>query len=219
MFAEPRIVLRKAPVGLWAEFVVLFIGMPLLVALVLPPKLMFVTLGAMTLVGIVLMSRTSGFTWRHLRRGWRAVRGRVLLPFVLVTTVAAVGLVQAFLPWQFLALPEASILQWLAVMLFYPIFSALPQELIFRPLFFTRYGALFGSTNIAIAANALVFSMAHLMYWHWIVLVMTLAGGVVFAWAYAVRQSFPLAFVLHAVAGQIIFTSGLGYLFWSGGVQ
>jgi uncharacterized protein len=219
MFAEQTMILRKAPFGLWAEFVMLFVGTPLLVALVLPPAMMFAALGIMTVIGVLLMSRTNGFSWRHLRQGWQAVDRRVLLPFALATATAAVGLVVAFLPGRFLALPQASLVQWLAIMLLYPFFSALPQELIFRPLFFLRYGKLFGNKPVAIAANALVFSMAHLMYWHWIVLLMTLAGGVVFAWAYVIRQSFPLAFVLHSVAGQIIFTSGLGYLFWSGGVQ
>jgi hypothetical protein len=132
MFAEQTMILRKAPFGLWAEFVMLFVGTPLLVALVLPPAMMFAALGIMTVIGVLLMSRTNGFSWRHLRQGWQAVDRRVLLPFALATATAAVGLVVAFLPGRFLALPQASLVQWLAIMLLYPFFSALPQELIFR---------------------------------------------------------------------------------------
>jgi membrane protease YdiL (CAAX protease family) len=57
------------------------------------------------------------------------------------------------------------------------------------------------------------------MYWSWIVAAMTFAGGIAFAWAYARRGSFPLAVVLHAVAGQIVFLLGLGMFFYSGTVE
>ncbi len=41
----------------------------------------------------------------------------------------------------------------------------------------------------------------------------------VLAWAYAVKGSFPAALLLHALAGQIVFTSGLGVLFYHGAVN
>ena len=42
------------------------------------------------------------------------------------------------------------------VWVFYPILSALPQELIFRPLFFHRYGALLPKGQGALALNAAI---------------------------------------------------------------
>ena len=49
-------------------------------------------------------------------------------------------------------------------------------------------------------------------------LAMTFAGGLIFGWVYAVRGNFPAAVILHSLGGQIVFTSGLGILFYSGAV-
>jgi hypothetical protein len=102
-------------------------------------------------------------------------------------------------------------------MLFYPLLSALPQELVFRALFFRRYGGLFGAPTLAVAVNALGFGLAHLMFWNWVAAALTVAGGVIFAQGY-LRRGFLQAVVLHAVAGGIIFTSGLGTFFYHGAV-
>ena len=40
-------------------------------------------------------------------------------------------------------LPKNYFVLWVLVMLFYPIFSVIPQEIIFRVLFFERYSCLF----------------------------------------------------------------------------
>ena len=53
----------------------------------------------------------------------------------------------------------------------------------------------------------------------WVALAMTFAGGLVFAWAYEARRNFPMAFVLHAVSGVIVFAMGLGVFFYSGNVE
>ncbi len=101
-------------------------------------------------------------------------------------------------------------------MALYPLLSALPQEVIFRPLFFRRYGPILPAGAGAIVLNAAVFALAHLMFWNWIVLAMTFVGGLVFAWAYAARHSFPLAVLLHVVAGWILFTVGMDVYFFAG---
>ncbi|MFD2440089.1 hypothetical protein ACFSS8_08385 [Paracoccus kondratievae] len=44
-----------------------------------------------------------------------------------------------------------------------------------------------------------------------------LSGGWVFAYAY-VRRGFPAAWVLHAVAGNVLFAVGMGVYFYSGNV-
>ena len=100
----------------------------------------------------------------------------------------------------------------------YPLLSALPQELIFRPLFFRRYGPVLPTGIGALWLNGAVFGFAHLMYWSWLVAVLTFAGGIAFAWAYERAGSFPLAVAFHAVAGWIVFAVGLGLFFYSGNV-
>jgi len=53
---------------------------------------------------------------------------------------------------------------------------------------------------------------------YWVALVLTFAGGLIFARGYLGRGGFALALVLHAVCGWIIFTSGLGSFFYHGAV-
>lgn len=207
---------RWRRVRLAVEFAALFVGVPLALAFLLPPTAMFSVLGVMTAVGIFLLHRTPGFSWHELKRGpvpWRPVA----LALALTAAAGVIGTLVLF-PDMLFFLPRQNTGLWLMILALYPLLSALPQELLFRPLFFRRYGSLFPSVHIAVWANALLFSVAHLMYAHPVVLGMTFAGGWIFGWLYAVRGSFGAALLLHAVAGQILFTSGLGILFYSGAV-
>ena len=109
-------------------------------------------------------------------------------------------------------------LRFLAMLwLLYPILSALPQELIFRALYFHRYAPLMGSARSARLVNAAVFSFAHLMYWSAVVAVMTFVGGLIFARLYQ-QRGFPAAWVAHAIAGNVLFVVGMGAFFYSGNV-
>jgi membrane protease YdiL (CAAX protease family) len=199
----------------WAEMLALFVGTPLVLAFLLPPSMMFTVLGVTTFAGIVLLHITPGFSWGELNRGQFDWRSLALLAAGTVATSAIA--VMVLMPENALILPRTQTGLWLMIMLLYPLASALPQEVIFRPLFFRRYGDLMPAGSL-IWVNAALFSLAHLMYWDVLVLAMTFCGGLAFAWAYHVRGSFWLAVVMHAVAGQIVFTSGLGRLFYSGAV-
>src|SRR6056297_2664086 len=59
---------RSTP-GLWAEFTLLYLGVPMVLAFALPPGAMFTVLGVMTVVGLVLLHRTPGFAWHDLTAG------------------------------------------------------------------------------------------------------------------------------------------------------
>ena len=218
MSQSERQAVRRRALVLRVEAVLLYAGVPLFLAFALPPRMMFTVLGVMTLAGMVLLHVTPGFRWRDLLAGWRSVPWGLTVG-VVVATAAVAGLATWLLfPDRLLALPLRAPGLWLTIMLAYPLVSALPQEILFRALFFRRYGVIFESERSAVAVNAVAFSFAHLMYGHWLVFAMTFAGGLVFAWVYAVRGNFPAAVLLHAVAGQIVFTSGLGVLFYSGAV-
>ncbi|MDO5621808.1 MAG: CPBP family intramembrane metalloprotease [Paracoccus sp. (in: a-proteobacteria)] len=213
--AEPTVAINR-PL-LWAEFTVLFIGAPLFVALCLPSSAMFRALAGFTVVGIILLFRTGGFDWRRLWRGRQLVRWPEQIAFAL--SVGAVSLVILWFtaPDQIFQFARSNPGMMLMVWLLYPILSALPQELIFRALFFYRYGILFNSRRAAVVTNAAMFSLAHLMYWNLIVAVLTFAGGLIFARAYLMR-GFPSAFLAHALAGNMLFLVGMGIYFYSGNV-
>lgn len=217
--------IERRPVGhvipqrrLWAEFSGLFLAAPILLALILPPSAMLPMLLVVTLIGIILLHRTPGFHWGELTQGRDQIGWRVLTAFSAITGAVSLLLVWLVIPEAFLILYRTSPPAWVVVMLLYPVLSALPQELLFRPLFFRRYAPILPRGHAAILLNAAVFSLAHLLYWNWIVAVMTFVGGLVFAWAYQTRRSFTLAVVLHAIAGNILFTIGAGMLFYTGTV-
>ncbi len=203
---------------LWAEFAGFFVVAPVALAVFLPASVMFTALFVFTGVGLVLLHFTPGFHWHDLTRGWRRIDWRLVAGFTLVTAGAAWAVVMATRPGAFLGLYRFNPELWLTIMALYPLLSALPQEIVFRPLFFRRYGPILPPLRAALVLNAAIFSLAHLLYWSWVVAVMTFVGGLVFAWAYEARRSFPMAVILHAIAGNIVFTAGLGMFFYTGNI-
>ncbi|WP_287185948.1 CPBP family intramembrane glutamic endopeptidase [Rhodovulum sp.] len=204
---------------LWAEFGALFLAAPLVMAFLLPPSAPFPALFGVTALGLVLLHVTEGFRWSGLVRGLDRIGWRAVGLFALLTAAVAGTVVALHAPEQALILPREQPALFVAVMLLYPPLSALPQEIVFRPLFFRRYGPLLPGLWPAIVLNAALFSLAHLMFWSWIVAAMTFCGGIAFAWACESRRNFPMAVVLHSVAGWIVFAAGPGMFFYSGNIE
>ncbi|MFA3918979.1 CPBP family intramembrane glutamic endopeptidase [Ruegeria hyattellae] len=200
------------------EFALFYLAAPVSIAVLLPPTMMFPALFAFTGLGLGLLNFTPDFRWAELRHGWREWTWREVAFFAVVTLGFCTGLIYALRPEAAFFLlrqrPELLAMIWLG----YPLVSALPQELLFRPLFFRRYGTILPEGARADILNAAIFAFAHLMYWSWLVALMTFAGGLLFSWAYRQRGSFVYAVLLHAVAGNILFAVGLGVYFYSGNV-
>lgn len=199
------------------EFLAFYVAAPLTLALALPPSALFPVLFGMTALGLVLLARTPGFEWRDLATGWGRIDWRLVGGTAALTAAATGVLVWSLVPGQALVLPRTMPTLWLTILALYPLLSALPQEIVFRPLFFRRYGHLFPGRSAAILVNAAVFALAHLMFWNWVAVALTFAGGLIFAFGY-LRAGFATAVVLHAVCGWILFTSGLGAFFYHGAV-
>ena len=203
---------------LQAEFLAFYIGIPLFIAVVMPPGWMFSALFGFTMLGALLLQITPSFRWRDLITGFARIDWGFVGGFALVTAVAAAGFILLLRPEVFMVLARQNPALLATIWLLYPWLSALPQELIFRPLFFRRYGGLMPSRRVAIVLNGAVFSFAHLMYWNLPALVLTFAGGLAFAWAYEKQRNFPAAVLMHAIAGGILFTLGLGVWFYTGNI-
>ena len=208
---------RPRPARLWAEFAALYLAVPLAIAVALPPRRMFAALAAATVLGLVLLAATGTFRWSELVRGWRRVPWGQALAVVAAVLATGVALLTTLRPEALWALPRHNPGLMLAIWALYPLLSALPQELVFRALFFHRYALILPRGRAAIALNAAIFSFAHLMYWSWVVAVLTFVGGWFFARAY-LKRGFPSAWVLHAAAGNALFTVGMGVYFYSGNV-
>lgn len=98
---------------------------------------------------------------------------------------------------------------WLTILLLYPLISALPQELIFRVFIFHRYRALFPGTRTLPLVSAGVFALAHLVLGNWVAVLLSLAGGLLFAYTYARTGSLGLV----TIVGRLVVHGGHGELF------
>lgn len=203
---------------LWLEFLLLFGGLPLAMATILPTRWAFPTLAVMTLVGLALLGLTPGFRWRRLLPRRLTANIGLTLGFALVAGGVIYAVVLWKLPGRLFALPTHRTELWLMILALYPLLSVLPQELLYRALFFERYGKLFGSPQVAMLANAAAFGLGHMFYGNWIAVTLSTLGGYAFAYAYVKRDSFPLAVLWHTLAGQLVFTIGLGLLYYHGAI-
>lgn len=210
---------RPGRTQLWLEFAAFYILAPIALYFLLPYINLYYAIGITMVIGLILLHFTEGYQWRHLR-DWRSLRG--LGPTILWTSILTALVLTAVTLWivpeRFLILPKQQPTLWIAILALYPWFSVLGQEIVFRPLFFYRYGRLFPSDTIRILVNAVVFAAAHLFFQNWIAPVMTLAGGLMFAWVYQRSQSFPAVFLMHWIAGGLVFTLGLGLFFYHGAI-
>jgi len=204
---------------LWVEFTAFYILAPAALYVLLPYIDLYATIAATMVLGLVLLHFTDGFRWRHLW-DWGSLRGTgwTILWTSALTAVVLTAMTLWLVPERFLILPRERPELWIGILALYPWFSVLGQEVIFRPLFFYRYGHLFSSDRMRIIVNAVVFAAAHLFFQNWIAPVMTLSGGLLFAWVYQKTWSFPAVFIMHWIAGGLVFTLGLGLFFYHGAI-
>lgn len=201
--------------ALKTEFGAVFIGMPLLVAILiysqaLSPAMLPVSLLAVLAIAVALLGRTPGFEWRRLWHGKLIVDRPLLWSFMLLVTILASVMTLWLAPDFWLVLPTEYPGTWLLVSIGYPLLSVIPQGIIYRALFFERYRLLFRNQRQAMIVNAACFALAHAFYLNPIAPLLTFFGGLLFAWAYIEKRSFLFAALLHAFAGWILFTTGIG---------
>jgi membrane protease YdiL (CAAX protease family) len=143
-------------------------------------------------------------------KSWKFLFIRFLI-FALVSTL----LVFIIDPENLFILPRKQLFLWGMIMIFYPIWSAYPQELIYRSWYFHRYRSLFKREWVFIFLNALLFSFSHIIFRNWLAIVMTFFGGLMFAYTYRKSNSLMTVFIEHLLYGNYIFTVGIGQYFYA----
>lgn len=204
-------------VRLAAEFGLVFFVLIAVYALLKPPGGPIPVLLVLAVAAVVHLRRQDGFDRRDL---WRpgALRGewRQLLGLWVVAAVAMTGLVAWLAPDRLFDLPRERPLLWALIVVFYPLASVYPQELLYRAFLLHRYAPLFPGPRSAALAGALAFGFAHIIFGNVLAVVMTLAGGWLFARRYQASRSLFTVSVEHAAYGLLIFTVGLGGFFYHG---
>lgn len=174
-------------------------------------------LGAIAALAAVWLARSGDFSFKHFWRGDNTeIERRQLKGIMLRFSVSAVGLVALVLllfPERLFEFPRATPMRWATLLIFYPVISVYPQELLYRAFFVRRYQSLFPRMEMSLVASALVFAWLHMIFRNYMAVVLTLVGGWFFAQTYARTRSLRLVCLEHSLYGCLIFTIGLGNFF------
>jgi uncharacterized protein len=202
------------------EFGVLFFVLPTLFMLriVRPPLILFLCIFAAAC--LVYLLRRQGFERRRL---WNAaaIPRHIGWSFAVFAASAGVmsGIVYVVMPERFMEMPLSRPQLWIVIMIFYPLFSVYPQEIIFRVFMFERYRDLFPTRWAMIGASAVAFGYGHIIFESAISVLLTLLGGILFAKTYYESRSTLMVSIEHALYGCFVFTVGLGIYFYTGAVR
>ena len=197
------------------EFFIIYFLIPLIVIFInfffSEQKIfVFLPLFLVFFLSLYLLKKTPSFSFDFLKKEteWKFVF-LVSLIFVVSGFVYTIILDNNLL----FNLPKNYFFIWLAVILFYPILSVIPQEIIFRVLFFERYSCLFKNQFLYLILNSIIFAYIHLVFQNFHAFFITLITSPIFAYAY-LNKSFKTCFLTHTVGGQLVFTYGLGEYFY-----
>jgi membrane protease YdiL (CAAX protease family) len=166
---------------------------------------------------VVHLRRDPGFDRRDFSRtgALRPALPEILIVWAAVSAVMVTA-VALFDRDRLFDLPRHDTMLWLVIVVFYPVVSVYPQELLFRAFLLHRYSPAFGAGRTAAAASALAFGFAHVLFGNALAVAATLAGRWLFARRYQNTRSLLTVSVEHALYGITIFTVGLGHLFYHG---
>jgi membrane protease YdiL (CAAX protease family) len=202
------------------EHLLLFYGVAGFFALVKVPGGPIPVLVVLTVGALVYLRRQPDFDRANLLRPG-AVRPELpaILALWALAVVLGVAAIAVWWPAHLFDLPRQQPLVWAAVIVFYPLFSVYPQELLFRAFLLHRYAPLFGSGRAAALASAVAFGFGHLLFHNVPSVLLTLVGGWLFTRRYQQSRSLLAVGVEHALYGVAAFTIGLGTLFYHGAVR
>ena len=203
------------------EFLILCIAVPGYIIVTKSAPFLFSFLWGATLYGFLVLRETHHENLRHLWK-WKSVTWDTMKPILLRWALASVAMaifIYFYNPERWLFLPRERPEVMLGLIMFYPIFSALPQEFIFCSFFFARYVPFFGQGRWMILASAVIFAYAHVLYINPVAPVMSFLGGLIFAQTYWKTHSLALVTIEHGLYGISLFFTGLGWYFYSGAVQ
>lgn len=191
----------------------LFVVLPSLYYFKLIPIHFIISMAVLAMGAAIWLYRHHLFNNRsfglHGFRAWH----KVFWPWLLFV-VASTLFVYFATPGKFFIILRQKPLLWVAIMCFYPIFSAYPQELLFRGFFIERYQCLFKKDWVLVIVNGTLFGMAHLMFGHWVSVILAGIGGMLFAMLYLQHRSILASTIVHSLFGNWIFTVGLGQYFY-----
>jgi len=202
------------------EFLILCILIPAYIIVTKSAPFMFSFLWGATLYGFFILRFVYADHLKDIWK-WKSVKWVHLKPMLIRWVIACIAMT-LFMYWYDqermfrLLLERPEFIPGLLIL--YPIVSALPQEFIFCSFFFERYKVFFGKALIMVAASAVIFAYAHILYINPVAPTLSLIGGAIFALTYLKTKSLALVTIEHGLYGNYLFVVGLGWYFYGGNV-
>ena len=206
---------------LYSELLILTIGLPAMLYWVLPPRMILPLIWSVSLYCLYVYKALEHIDMR-IRWGVEDVTLHNMLPLLkrfLISASMLTSLTLLFEPHLLFSFMRHNFALWMMIMVAYPLLSVVPQEIIFRVFFFSRYKSIFTQKRLMIIASGLTFGLAHVVFHNWVAPVLCSIGGLMFAQTYARHRSLLLVTLEHALYGDFLFTVGLGHYFYHGSVS
>jgi membrane protease YdiL (CAAX protease family) len=184
-----------------AEFVFVYILFPILILLGIPKLVAFMI--GLFYTGLIYPSipipiRKPNFT-------------EMLKRFLFLMSIAFILLLVLDNGFKTLII-QYDLYKFIWLIPFYPIFSVIPQEFIYRRFFFERYSKYL-PPRLLFFTNILFFSYAHICCGNIYAIALTIIAGIVFAETYLRTRNFWIVCLEHAIYGLFVFGMGWGYYF------
>jgi uncharacterized protein len=159
--------------------------------------------------------RRSAMSLNHLGSHLRSIF-MLLIPSAILLG----GILYWYRPEAVFRFPRERPALWMLVMCFYPLFSVLPQTIIYRAFFFHRYEPIGQQLQLPawgfILVAGVAFAFGHIIFKNWVAIALTFGGGIIFAFRYYTTRSLLISAIEHALYGQLLFTLGYGLFLYHG---
>ena len=192
------------------EFFFIFLALPSIIFFLNSTIFVFAALYLVFILALVVLYFDKTFLFFSLKKkiDWKFVA--IFTVIFLCLSFIYILMIDKNLLFIF---PKTNFKLWLLVVFIYPFLSVIPQELIYRVLFFQRYFPNINNFYFSMLINLIVFSYGHLVFNNVHAIIITAIVSPIFAFAY-LKKSFLTCVILHSLGGQIIFTLGLGRYFY-----
>tara|TARA_B100001989_G_C24538771_1_gene466226 strand:+ start:386 stop:1054 length:669 start_codon:yes stop_codon:yes gene_type:complete len=212
--------LLQKPLFTGIEFFILCIALPSWIIYSRSGTFMFSFLWGACLYCIIIYRLCYFKTHKDLWH-WNAVTKDNMHPIIIRWVLASIAMLAFTLFYDperlfYIPLQRPQIIP--ALLIAYPLISALPQEFIFCSFFFRRYESFFGKARLMIFASAIIFAYAHILYINPVAPTLGFIGGLIFATTYFKTKSLALVTIEHGLYGNSLFLIGLGWYFYSGSI-
>lgn len=200
---------------LWVEFMLIFFGIPLFIfyySHIIHPSSVLLPI----LIALILYLRfNKNFNIRDLI-SFRISKKTLIENSVIIgiTTIILLIGILIFKRENLFNLPRKNIIIWVIICIFYPIFSAFAQEVIYRTFLYLRYSPIFKSKWAFIIASSISFSFVHIIYFSYVSIILSFAAGIYLAYVYEKNKCVLFNSCIHGFLGDVVFTIGLGQYFW-----